>query len=201
MIRFFFYHWSGTYEPGRRRWPGVKVGVVVWCGVRAQFGGVVVLVLTTYEAHAMTSRGGRKPTCQPTRRRDEWRLAARRHADVESSRCRRMGGWPSMSCQLTNGRARHVSLPGSGCTTTSAYFSNPNMPFLLIIARRSILCSFTHLLHLDRSSLIPDTTPPSKQCHTRMYALDRSSHHSFLLSLSVSLPVSGPYPLCSRGEL
>jgi len=86
-------------------------------------------------------------------------------------------------CQLTNGRARHACLPGSGCTTTSAYFSNPNMPFLLIIVLRiSFICVHSHIYSISivtqahKKNLsacmhlpgVSDTTPPSKQCHTRM---------------------------------
>jgi len=119
--------------------------------------------------------------------------------DTQTPRARGADGWADgHPCQLTNGRARHVSLPGSGCTTTSALLLQPEHAFSPYYSTEEyfiFLCSFTHLLHLDRchTCLFAGThlpgvsgTTASKQCHTRMRMrmLSIGLHSFSCLSLS-----------------
>ena len=99
----------------------------------------------------------------------------------------------------------HVGLLLQPKHAFSPYYSTPYFIYL---------CSFTHLLNLDRHSSAQEESlrlhaftgsfghhsiEAMSHTHAYAYALDRSSQ--LLLSLSVSLPVSGPYPSRSRGEL
>jgi hypothetical protein len=152
--------------------------------VRAQFGGVVVLVLTTYEAHAMTSRGGRKPmsTDEKTRRMAIGSAKTRRRRELQMQTDGRM----AIHVMSVDEWARATRLPPR--------FRVHDHVGLLLQPKHA----FSPYYSTEEYSVFIHTSPPSRSIvtHSGHHTAIEAMSHTHVCSRSVFTPQLSLVSLC-----